>query len=332
MCSSPAALTPPPTAPSRLSRRNSARAFTLVELLVVIGIIAVLIGILLPVLRGVRRQAAVVQCSSNMRQIATAMLMYIQDNKGKHPPVRTKAISGIYQYGWWWPNELVRRNYIKAPSIYDTPGDPTPSFDHNKNVFRCPEGVEEIKGGTGDYPTDIRNNGWMVADEGDHQAEGFAIASWYGLNARVPSAGSNEWPPTGGNRRVTPFVYMNATDAAGLAQQLNDSKWSRNLSMIRRAAEFVMIVETNETNWHDQAASKDPRYSSTVFLTRLGARHGKRTKDGANAFTNIAFFDGHVGLYPTEPFVKDPNKNDNNLPNLFRETIFYISQQKNKTW
>src|SRR4051812_45286973 len=97
------------------------KAFTLVELLVVIGIIAVLIGILLPTLSSARRQAAVVQCSSNMRQIATAMLMYVQDNKGRHPAARIKKVAGVNPHPWWWCNELVRRNYIKAPSIFDVP-------------------------------------------------------------------------------------------------------------------------------------------------------------------------------------------------------------------
>src|SRR6478672_1150699 len=106
-----------------VSKKRIGNGFTLVELLVVIGIIAVLIGILLPALNKARRSAATVQCSSNMKQIATAMLQYIQNSKGKFPPSGAPAIANVYPYGWWWPNELVRGRYIDAKNtnVYSHP-------------------------------------------------------------------------------------------------------------------------------------------------------------------------------------------------------------------
>src|ERR1700709_615967 len=76
------------------------RGFTLVELLVDIGIIAVLISILLPALNTAREQARRIQCLSNVRQLTMAWIAYAGENKGRFCSSNTQAAFGGNTNHW----------------------------------------------------------------------------------------------------------------------------------------------------------------------------------------------------------------------------------------
>ena len=85
-----------------------------------------------------------------------------------------------------------------------------------------------------------------------------------------------------------------------------------------------MLIEAANPNWIDQTEST--KYKGQVpgiFLRRLAGRHGKKSANGANAWTNIAFFDGHVSLYETAQFEYPANIMDK----MTNGTIFYINKQ-----
>ncbi|HEX5322574.1 MAG TPA: DUF1559 domain-containing protein [Capsulimonadaceae bacterium] len=105
------------------------RAFTLIELLVVIAIIAILAAILFPVFAKVREKARQVSCSSNMRQISMALLMYVQDNSERYP-------CGTQGSGVGWAGQVYP--LVKDKGAFTCADDPTPFGVNPANEITTP--------------------------------------------------------------------------------------------------------------------------------------------------------------------------------------------------
>ena len=146
----------PHTSSGAAARR---RAFTLVELLVVVGIIALLIAILMPALSAARRHALAINCAANLRTIGHAMQQYANEYKGRIPR------------DYWYHQEYIEGHILWAEAFAkyvgysDLPQPPTigperdlilaPHFARI-GVYQCPAFPNELQ------PLDFVSNAWYA--------------------------------------------------------------------------------------------------------------------------------------------------------------------------
>src|SRR5205809_846157 len=106
---------------SHLMKHGAKRGFTLIELLVVIAIIAILAAILFPVFAQAREKARQSSCLSNLKQIGTALMMYVQDYDEAYP---------CNWYGSLWPSVPNTNRYKWMDAVFP--------YVKNEKVFSCP--------------------------------------------------------------------------------------------------------------------------------------------------------------------------------------------------
>src|SRR4051812_40937538 len=105
--------------------KGKRKAFTLVELLVVIGIIAVLIGLLLPALNKAREQSKRTTCLANLRTLGQAMILYANDSRDRLPNSNPPNTSAEYNA----TNSVLvalAKKYVRAAAAFHCPSDEDP--------------------------------------------------------------------------------------------------------------------------------------------------------------------------------------------------------------
>ena len=259
----------------RAAGRRKGSAFTLIELLVVIAIIAILAAILFPVFAQAREKARMTACLSNVKQMGTALMMYLQDYD-ENLPFKRVTTDGKGNYFWWTTKETTWKDglvpYIKnggrdynSGTTYKTAG--------NGGIFQCPSntaawstGQEGSQGawGFGGDPTGL-------GDESTRFPRGYAINS---------EAGCNSLGRPGGGDCLS--VWPNVGDG---------NPQGASIAALDKPASIIAISEVRMN-------FIDTKGEFTAYECTQGGRPAGDTGSSCifahNGFINLVFFDGHA--------------------------------------
>jgi prepilin-type N-terminal cleavage/methylation domain-containing protein len=221
-----------------------ARGFTLLELLTVVGVVAILAALLLPALSAAQGRARRSACSSNLRQINLSVHLYADDHNGLLPMVKDSGPPQV-----WSDYELFIRSYVGLK------GNPSPG----DRLFACPADTFYY-----DY------NDYVA--QSLHRQPNFRFAS-YAFNAGNSFAGVGQprWPGIAG-RKVASIRLMEKTVLVAEFAALPPFSWHQPVpgGHVSDARNLVSFVEghvsylkmywdaVNVTNGHREACQYDP--------------------------------------------------------------------------
>lgn len=284
----------------RLYRRPAHHAFTLVELLVVIGIIALLVSILLPTLNRARETAQRTQCASNLRQFFAADEMY-----------RINASKGQYHLPGFW-----------SPA---TAGGPPPASGDHYQYNRIWTGLEDFRKAVG---LPIINSANLGAPYNGHIVFCYFTSQWVCptmLRELVPSVdyatGTTLYPPHYSyGMNVQGVDEYNANRPASPAQdvpppsQVVRGYHGYHVRQVKRPSEKLMFTDANwivvnvwGSGVHPGWDGKVGNYDYIQYRGNSGTLPDGRPFDATRTTAwrhkngaNICFFDGHVAWTPKD--------------------------------